>query len=245
MQGCDKDDPGCMIEMAKHLESGTYVKEDPARAMGLYRKLSETDDAKAIGFANLGRFHEEGITVKRDIRKARMYYREAAKDRNAFAMYRLYELTKKSGTKDEMVFWLISAAEEGSVPAMVDLAARYENGDGVPRSRRQAIEWYHRASDKGNKDSRDNIAQLLLMEDFEDEPTMYEAAIEKAAVNDRETLMLLARFRFLGEGVRKSERIAKRWYELAALYGVFGAENGMELMSGIAGPAEEEYEVIA
>ena len=58
MQGCDKDDPGCMIEMAKHLESGTYVKEDPARAMGLYRKLSETDDAKAIGFANLGRFHE-------------------------------------------------------------------------------------------------------------------------------------------------------------------------------------------
>lgn len=232
MQGCEHDEPKCLIEMAKHYESGTFVKEDPAKALDLYRRLSECGENKDVGFANIGRFYEEGIVVKKDIRTARRYYREAAKDRNSFAMYRLYQLDKKAGHTDEAMFWLISSAERGSVSAMVELAARYENGEGVPRSRLQAIEWYHRASDKGHRDSKDNVASLLMMDDFEDEPTVYQNALRTAATKDRKALIQLGNLRVSGNGVRKSMNMAKRWFELASLYGISVGDADPDFFSG-------------
>ncbi len=245
LQGCERGGPKCLIEMAKHYESGTFVKEDPAKALDLYRRLSECSEKKDVGFANIGRFYEEGIVVKKDIRSARRYYREAAKDRKSFDMYRLYELEKKAGHADEAMFWLMSSADRGSVPAMVELAARYENGEGVPRSRLQAIEWYHRASDKGHRDSKDNIAELLMMDDFEDEPSVYQTALRTAATRDREALIELGNLRASGNGVRQSTKMARRWFELASLYGIRGAIDNLDFLSEFPSIYENgEHEVI-
>jgi TPR repeat protein len=243
MQGCTKNEPKCMIEMAKHYESGTYVRESPEKALELYERLCDCGDKRDVGLANIGRFYENGIAVKKDVRKARKYYKEAAKDRNAFAMYRLYEMAKASGFRDEAVFWLISSAKKGSVSAMTDLAARYENGDGVPRSRLQAIEWYHRASEKGNRESGSNMAGLLMMEDFEEEPTDYQRQIYAAATNQRSSLMRLSEMCERGDGIRRNKKMAKRWYDLADLYGVAEVEEGMlpieELRALLLGEAAE------
>ncbi len=214
-KGAEAGEPRCIEELAKHYMSGTYVKENPGKAFELYTQLSRNKENGDIGHAELGRFYEEGIFVRKDVRKARMHYMEAIRNRNPLAAYRLHELAGRSGYSDEMIFWLMSSAAAGSVTAMMDLAARYENGDGVPRSYSQALEWYHRAADKGNEYAKENLSQMLLMDEFEEEPTPYFDIIYQAAVNGRADFMTLYRARLEGTmGVRKSKRQAMRWFSI-------------------------------
>ncbi len=221
MEGAKKHEPYCMKALADHYRSGTYIKEDPEKAFDLYKELSECPQLSDVGLAEIGRFYEEGTYVKKNPRKARFYYLEAAKRRNAFAIYRLHESAKRSNLKDEMIFWLMASARAGSVSAMMDLAYRYETGDCVPKSKSEAIRWYHEASERGNREAKENMAQLLLMEDFEETPTAAFSFIFNAARDmDGNWMMKLGKARRDGtDGFRVNLKQSRRWMELGQLFG--------------------------
>jgi TPR repeat protein len=52
---------------------------------------------------------------------------------------------------DEMMERYRAAAEAGDTTAMVAIGALYDEGIGLPKSREQAIAWYRKAADAGNK----------------------------------------------------------------------------------------------
>lgn len=215
-KGAELGEPKAIRKMAEHYMSGTYVKENPGKAFELYTRLSESYEDRDIGFAELGRFYEEGIHVKKDVRKARSLYMEAVRYRNSFAAYRLYEMARESGNKDEMVFWLMSAAGSGSVTAMMDLAARFESGDDVPRSYGEALEWYHRAAETGNKYAKENMAQMLLMDEYEEEVTPYFKLLRSIGVEGKGDFSQLCIARRDGTmGVKRNKKQAVRWFNLS------------------------------
>ena len=231
MEGAARNEPGCLNALANHYRSGTYVREDHGKAFELFRRLSECGEMSEVGFANMGESYEKGLGVKKDVRKARECYLEAVKRRNAFAMYRLHEMSANSGYADESLFWLMSSAKAGSAKAMAELAARYETGDGVQRSRMQAIKWYHEASDKGDKDAKENMAQLLLAEEFEEEPTNYQKAVSTAADGFVPAFNYLALVRIYGQdGMRRNLKQGKRWLEIGAYFGAPECKENIERM---------------
>ena len=231
MEGAARNEPGCLNALANHYRSGTYVREDHGKAFELFRRLSECSEMSEVGFANMGESYEKGLGVKKDVRKARECYIEAVKGRNAFAMYRLHEMSANSGYADESLFWLMSSAKAGSAKAMAELAARYETGDGVQRSRMQAIKWYHEASDKGDKDAKENMAQLLLAEEFEEEPTNYQKAVSTAADGFVPAFNYLALVRIYGQdGMRRNLKQGKRWLEIGAYFGAPECKENIERM---------------
>lgn len=52
-------------------------------------------------------------------------------------------------------------AEDGSVPAQHMLGRLYEQGKGVEKSNKSALEWYSRAADQGFAPSKKKVKQLL------------------------------------------------------------------------------------
>ena len=78
--------------------------------------------------------------------------RDAADAGNALAAYELARLLAdpNNGDPGQAVVLLQQAAEAGYVPALDDLAARYQAGDGVDGDPAAALKLYRQAADKGD-----------------------------------------------------------------------------------------------
>lgn len=55
---------------------------------------------------------------------------------------------------------LIAKAEQGDAGAQVKLGLRYQNGDGVEKNDKVAVEWYRKAADQGNSDAQVNLGVM-------------------------------------------------------------------------------------
>jgi TPR repeat protein len=56
--------------------------------------------------------------------------------------------------------WYRKAAEQGSVPGQLHLAALYRDGKGVARDMVQAAEWYRKAAEQGDTDAQATLGVL-------------------------------------------------------------------------------------
>ena len=56
--------------------------------------------------------------------------------------------------------WYRKAAEQGSVPGQLHLAALYRDGKGVVRDMVQAAEWYRKAAEQGDADAQATLGLL-------------------------------------------------------------------------------------
>jgi hypothetical protein len=56
--------------------------------------------------------------------------------------------------------WYRKAAEQGSVPGQMHLAALYRDGKGVARDMAQAAEWYRKAAEQGDTDAQATLGLL-------------------------------------------------------------------------------------
>ena len=52
------------------------------------------------------------------------------------------------------VKWWRSAAEQGDVDAQYNLGIMYNNGQGVPENKAEAVNWYRLAAEQGNAPAR-------------------------------------------------------------------------------------------
>jgi TPR repeat protein len=55
---------------------------------------------------------------------------------------------------------LIAKAEQGDADAQVKLGLKYQNGDGVEKNDKVAVEWYRKAADQGNSDAQANLGVM-------------------------------------------------------------------------------------
>ena len=139
---------------------------DPAVAEGIYafkagafgvalddlKPKADSGDREAAYW--LGEMYEEGLGVKRDLKKAVTYYRTAAKAGWSEAKLRLGEIYLQ-GTEELQDFtkarkWLERAAYDGIPQAQRDLAKLYGDGWGGDKDPEWAYVWYEFAARQGD-----------------------------------------------------------------------------------------------
>ena len=80
------------------------VAQDPAAALALYQRAAQSGHVKSIGV--VGRFHEAGTVVPRDLEQAFDCYRRAAEGGDFRGMFHLGRLLLQRGQRDEAEAWL-------------------------------------------------------------------------------------------------------------------------------------------
>lgn len=233
-QGAEAGDPDSIRELAKHYESGSSIKGSDEKAYGLYQRAYDITHSPESA-AELGRCLQEGIGVEPDIDQAIKKYEEAAKS-NGFAMRRLCEIYReRDDFSDRSVFWLRRSADKGIMQSIKELAVMYEEGDGVHRSYKLAMEWYHEASEKGDKQSKKRFEELLF-EDHDDEHTgdTYQSlAYRIGECYEDDCIIEMANRLIEGDGVPKDLQRARAWLEIGELFYVDGCKETIKNIDGL------------
>lgn len=58
--------------------------------------------------------------------------------------------------------WFRKAAEQGMLPAQVNLGKMYTGVPGIRKDFKEALKWYHRAAEGGNAKAQNNLAVMYL-----------------------------------------------------------------------------------
>lgn len=139
----------------RSVEAGVAAaaRKEYATAVEIWRSLAEKGDLWAQFY--LAAAYSKGEGVPRDHRVAIRWYRLAANQGHALAMYDLgsyYYDGDSDGVPRSFVTairWFRRAAKQGYGPAQVMLAMMYEDGEGAPQDYAQAARWYGEAAGQG------------------------------------------------------------------------------------------------
>ena len=233
MAGAEKGCCDCMIQLAKHYESGAFINGSEEKAFELYNRAYETKKSD-VAAAEIGRCYEEGIGTGKDIEKAINWYLKG-KDHNAFSMWRLYSIYSERGGDEKAIFWLRRSASNGSVSAMIELARLYENGIIIPKSDLKAMQWYHRAADEGNEYAKSRFEELIRFDPTDSEDlSMYDRYFRMAGEEDDDAaLTILACMLADGKDVPADLPRAKMLLEIAVQLGIPSANEKLKNVSSI------------
>jgi hypothetical protein len=121
------------------------------------------------------------------------------------------------------------AAEQGDPTAQNYLGVRYENGAGVARDARSAVEWFRRAADQGFPEAQYRLGQLYKTGNGVPQST--ELALiwwQKAAAGGNALAQNnLAEAYAKGDGIKKNYQLARQWWEKAAFNNIPRAQAGL------------------
>lgn len=133
---------------------------NPAEAVRWWEAAGEA--GSTIGLENAGFAYWLGVGVPLDWDKAKALWEKAGERWSSTALRRLAAMADEQGKPEEAAAFVTQAAERGDVPAMIDLAARYDVGDGVPRSPKEALAWRTKAGDQGGGNQKSELGQVYL-----------------------------------------------------------------------------------
>jgi TPR repeat protein len=146
------------------------------------------------------------------------WFKKAAEADHVFAMRYLWAIFAERNEMASSMIWLRKAAEGGHDGAMLDLAKRYEDGDGLPKSDSEALRWYRRAAEQGNADGMTVVGNFYF-----NGRGVHESSEEgvawwrKAADAGHKSAMLALGYCYAkGVGVATSEEQAINWWRKAA-----------------------------
>ncbi len=115
---------------------------------------------------------------------------------------------------------LIQKAELGDASAQVQLAWKYDNGDGIRKSYRKAFEWYLKAAKLGHVTAQYNLnlSYLIGQGTAKDDKKAFYWAKKAADANDADAILAVGWHYHNGRGVKKDIRKAEHWYLKAASF---------------------------
>ena len=125
--------------------------------------------------------------VEEDDEEAVKWYRKAAEQGNADAMYKLgkcfYNGLGVEEDEEEAVKWFRKAADQGNADAMHKLGFCYLFGRGVKYDKEEAVKWYRKAAEQGNADAMYDLGDCYncgwgVEEDEEEAVKWYRKAAE-------------------------------------------------------------------
>jgi len=180
-----------------------YKSADFSAARQIFAALAEKGDARAEFAMGLLYDHGEGVTP--DDAEALKWYRRAARNGNADAVFKYREV-----------------AEAGDIQAQADIGALYLIGKGVPKDYEKAQEWLQKAATESHPDACYNLAYiydagLLGNRNVANAILWYERAAAYGHVKAKFNLALLYR---AGKGVARNEAMAVTLLEDAAGQGI-------------------------
>ncbi|CAI2180958.1 337_t:CDS:2 [Funneliformis geosporum] len=125
----------------------------------IYKKLAKQNNSDIQYY--LGFCYENGIGIKKDLKKAFDYYKKATGNGNKFAQFNVGMFYQNGwGVKEDLdkaFEFFEKSAKQDYIDAQSYLGFLYKNGIGTQRSLKKAFHWYQRAAENG-----DEIAQYNL-----------------------------------------------------------------------------------
>lgn len=156
-----------MYSLGKIFDDGNKVDRDYLVAYDYYRMAAEHNHPDAQ--AELGWMYDKGHGVSRDYYKSAYWYKLAAENNHVIAIVNLgthymngngVECNKEKGFSLYMKAYSLRESDE-SVSALLWLIGNsYEFGNGVNKDFQQAIMWYKKARDAGDKQAQSCIDRL-------------------------------------------------------------------------------------
>ena len=128
------------------------------------KRLAELGDAEAQG--KLGKIYEDlHNATKQEKEEMVSWYRRSATQghpEGQFSLGRIYERGMGGVKRDktQAAKWYRSAAEQGHARAAYLLGWKYEMGEGVIENRTEAIYWYQKSADAGDKVASARLSDL-------------------------------------------------------------------------------------
>ena len=125
-------------------------------------------------------------------------------------------------------------AARGDIGAQLELANRYDRGDGVPRDEIEAAKWVRRAAENGDVSAQMRLGALYdlgrgVVRDLEEAGKWVRRAAEQGSAAAQ---VALAMMYAEGRGVGRDRAEAVRWYRFAAEQGDAGAQHTLGLLYG-------------
>jgi TPR repeat protein len=126
-------------------------------------------------------------------------------------------------------------ADGGDVKAQLDLAQRYRDGKGVAKDEAEAMQWAHRAADKGNADAMDFVGLAYLRGAVvKRSPEVAFGYFKAAADKSAQAAFNLGQCYFGAQGTEQDIPKALDWWKKAAAkgHGRAASTAAMALLSG-------------
>ena len=106
------------------------------------------------------------------------------------------------------------AAEQGYVPAQVQLGTMYSKSEGVRRDDQEAVKWYRKAAEQGYAGAQNSLGVMYeIGKDYQESVKWYRKAAEQRNVDAQ---CNLGKMYFYGWGVPKDYQESVKWYRKAA-----------------------------
>ncbi|PJI48883.1 MAG: hypothetical protein CTR55_05805 [Pseudomonas sp.] len=171
--GCVKDEAGAarhyaiatqqkldwaMYNLANLLSTGRGVERDDARALALYQSAAALGHAKSMNL--VGRFHEEGLVVPRDLDTARQWYRRSAEAGDFRGQFSHASVLAERGDLAAARIWLERALEGGNLNFL--RVAREQLATSMPPSLQElTLAYFQRAAELGDESDLQRLSQVL------------------------------------------------------------------------------------
>lgn len=159
-----KGNPAAQYHLGTLYEYGLGVAKNIKTAIELYTKAARQGNAEAM--VKLGDLHNFGSGFPRNSNKASAWYRgaelkykegaEKGQQEDLYRLALLYETRPFFGKQDyfEILDLLRKAAEQGYVPAYVDIGSMYSIGtEATPENQVESFKWFRRGADAGDAKS--------------------------------------------------------------------------------------------
>lgn len=215
---------------------GLGVVRDAARGVELVTRAADQGNAQAKAF--LGQLYLAGRGVEKDEAKGGRLIHEAANAGLASAQLNmgiLLERGRGGFAKDEAAafLWLKAAADQNYARAYAYVGNAYDRGLGVDRDPAQAIEWWQRGAQAGERTSRYYLARAYLAGKdglARDAKQAVELATQSANQRFAPAQAMLGAMYEKGFGVPADFVLAHMWFNLARAQGLAAARDRMEAL---------------
>jgi len=122
--------------------NAAWDRGDLRQAFALFTRSAEMGDVGSQ--VDLGYFFDNGLSVKKDKKKALEWYRRAYLQGHVSGANNIATVYRDLGDTKKMLWWFRRAAAMGDLDVLLDLGKRYERGASVHRSLPKAELFYRR-----------------------------------------------------------------------------------------------------
>ena len=147
-----------MYHLGLLYRDGKGVRKDLAKAAELLSKAAEQEDAHATN--SLGNMYWNGEGVAKDEDKAVELIVKALSMGIPWEWGGLDQKLKKRTDRKKLAPLFLPYAEAGNSRAQYILGKIYRDGDGVPKDKEKAAEWFQKAADQGSKEAKMDLELL-------------------------------------------------------------------------------------
>ncbi|MCD8535406.1 MAG: sel1 repeat family protein [Verrucomicrobia bacterium] len=192
---------------------------------------AERGDVRAMD--KLGIMYASGLSVNRDNKQAKIWFRRAAEQEYPSSQYNYAVILHGEGDYPEAVRWLRKASSHGHVRSIHKLGEMYYQGQGVPLSPVEAYGQFIKNAQKGIPASMKWVAILWQNGEVgvEQNPDGAVSILKfLAEKGDAQSQVMLGNSYDAAVGVVKDDVQAIYWFRKAALQGSSIAQNNLAVL---------------